>query len=113
MLICFYGDHTHAHTCTHFVSHVLAPSHTWSERDQARPNWIGLNSDERATSLAFIFLIVCLRYSGMLNPRFLLLGPFSRFFSFHVLSLGSENWTSGTGLDLTGLYGGLMDEGTD
>lgn len=51
MLISFYGDHTHTSTQSNSVSHVLAPSHTRSKRDQARSNSIGLILDKRATSL--------------------------------------------------------------
>lgn len=57
---------------------------------------------------------MCLRYSGILNPPFLLLGPFLYFFFYFGLPgsaqgdlcsvLGSENWISETGPDLTGSY---------
>lgn len=56
------------HTRTH--AHTILSRAFWrlsrGERDRARSNWIGL----RETRLIFIFLIVCLCYSGILNPRF-------------------------------------------
>lgn len=100
MLICFYGDHTQTHTLNS-VSHVLALSHAWSKQDRARSNWIGLNLDRkpRETSLVFIFLIVCLRYSGILNPWFLLLGPFFLFLIYFFGLPGSaRRWVQRTGL---------------
>lgn len=84
------------HTRTH--AHTILSRAFWrlsrGERDRARSNWIGL----RETRLIFIFLIVCLCYSGILNPRFSafwgLSFSFILFFCWtSCLSFGSENWT--------------------
>lgn len=46
----------------------------------------GINPDQTEFDKK-IFLIVCLRYSGILNLQFLLLGPFYSSWDFLVLSL--------------------------
>ncbi len=101
MLICFYGDHTHMRTHIHTRFCLACPS-TFSCLEQTGSSQIKLDRTEfgrrakRETSLIFIFLIVCLRYSGILNSRFLLLGPFLFFLflgggtSWFCSSLGSE-----------------------
>lgn len=113
--MCFYGDHTHtAHT-----KFFLACSSTFSRlkrgrQDGTRSNWIGLNLDRKRLAdrgekgLIFIFLIVCLRYSGILGFSFFGLLWTSLFCSL----LGSGDWISGTGLDCTDLYRGLKKEET-
>lgn len=101
MFICSYGDHTHTHTRAHIHIHTqfcLVCSSTFSclEQTGIEPDQTGSDGKPRETSLIFIFLIVCLRYSGILNPRFLIMGPFFFFLQFFwtfCLSLGSENWT--------------------
>lgn len=121
MFICFYGDHTHiqAHTHTHTHKHsqsCLACSSTFSCLKQPGSSQIKLDwtefgkKAEWETSLMFIFLIVCLRYSGIFRSS---VSAFGAFLFFVVVGLptcllDSENWTSGTKLDLIGLYGGLM-----
>lgn len=61
------------------------------EANRMEPARTGLDRKQRETSLISIFLIVCLRYSGILNPRFLHLGPF-----FGERDLG--DWTGPDGL---------------
>lgn len=84
MLICFYGDHTHAHTILSRASWRSSRG----ERDRARSNWIGL----RETRLIFIFLIVCLCYSGILNPRFSAFWGLSFSFLFFLLDFLLVVW---------------------
>ena len=82
------------HTRTHNSVSRASWRSSRGERDRARSNWIGL----RETRLIFIFLIVCLCYSGILNPRFSAFWGLSFCFLFFCcwtscLSFGSENWT--------------------
>lgn len=81
------------------------------EANRMEPAQTGLDRKqrERETSLISIFLIVCLRYSGILNPRFLHLGPFflvgGTIWFFSVLGFGERDLGDWTGPD------GLMKEG--
>lgn len=67
MLICFCGDHTQI---------CLACSSTFSCLEQTGLNQIRLTwTESRGGGFIYMNLIVCLCYSGILNPLFLLLGP--------------------------------------
>lgn len=112
MLICFYGDHTHTSTHSNSVSHVLAPSHTRSKRDQARSNSIGLILDERATSLTSSPWLCAFAILAYWILSFCFWGLFFVSFGF-----GSCRWVRRTGprgrVRTTGLNRGLMKETKD
>lgn len=110
MLICFYGDHTHAHTHTQFclARSGACPGANGTEPDQTGSDW------ERHVLYSSFWLCAFATLAYWILG-FLLFGAFLLvlFYFFcwtSCLSFGSENWTrTWTGPDRL-LWGGTARE---